>query len=94
MTGVFPADKRFPASNVKDPLAKQLFTLNTTLKSVWPENFLPPQVDQNADLPAGQMITSGSGDPAKAISLWQRVIKQWKLQHPDEFNNYRTWVNG
>jgi raffinose/stachyose/melibiose transport system substrate-binding protein len=92
-TGVFPADKRFPESMIKDPLAKQLFTL-AKQKSVWPENFLPPQVDQNADLPAGQMITSGSGTPQKAAALWDQVIQQWKTQHPDEFKNYEQWANG
>ena len=49
-TGVFPADKRFPASLVTDPIAKQLFELDQSPVSVWPENFLPPQVDGNADL--------------------------------------------
>ena len=51
-TGVFPADKRFPASHVTDPIAKQLLELDQSPVSVWPENFLPPQVDQNADLAA------------------------------------------
>ncbi len=93
-TGVFPADKRFPASNVKGVIAKQLFKFNTTGKSVWPENYLPPQVDQNADLPAGEMITSGSGTPAQAVALWKRVINQWKTQHPDEYDNYKKWASG
>jgi ABC-type glycerol-3-phosphate transport system substrate-binding protein len=92
-TGVFPADKRFSQSNIKDPVAKQLFQL-ATQKSIWTENYLPPQVDQNADLPAGQMITSGSGTPQKAAALWDQVIQQWKTQHPDEFQEYQKWANG
>jgi ABC-type glycerol-3-phosphate transport system substrate-binding protein len=93
-TKVFPADHRFAASNVKDPIARQLFKLDTTGPAVWPENFLPPQVDQNADLPAGEMITSGSGTPAQATALWVRVIKQWRQQHPDEYGNYKKWASG
>lgn len=92
-TGVFPADKRFSASNIKDPIAKQLYGL-ATQKAVWGENYLPPQVDQNADLPAGQMITSGSGTPQKAASLWEQVLQQWKTQHPDEYQHYQQWANG
>jgi raffinose/stachyose/melibiose transport system substrate-binding protein len=92
-TGVFPADKRFAESNITDPTAKQLFELDKQ-PAVWPENYLPPQVDQNADLPAGQMITSGSGTPAKAAQLWDQVIQQWKTQHPDEFQHYEQWANG
>jgi hypothetical protein len=92
-TGVFPADKRFPESQVTNPLAKKLYAL-AKQKAVWPENYLPPQVDQNADLPAGQMITSGSGTPQKAAQLWDQVIQQWKTQHPDEYKNYQQWANG
>jgi ABC-type glycerol-3-phosphate transport system substrate-binding protein len=92
-TGVFPADKRFPDSQITDPLAKQLFALDKQ-NSVWLENYLPPQVDQNADLPAGQLITSGSGSPAKASGLWDQVLGQWKTQHPDEFQKYQQWANG
>jgi raffinose/stachyose/melibiose transport system substrate-binding protein len=92
-TGVFPADKRFPVSTITNPIARQLFTLDKS-PSIWPENYLPPQVDQNADLPAGQMITSGSGTPAKAAGLWDQVIQQWKTQHPDEFQHYQQWASG
>jgi raffinose/stachyose/melibiose transport system substrate-binding protein len=92
-TGVFPADKRFPESQITDPTAKKLFEMDKSA-SVWPENYLPPQVDQNADLPAGQMITSGSGTPQKAASLWDQVIQQWKTQHPDQFQQYQKWATG
>ena len=93
-TGVFPADKRFPASLVTDPIAKQQLALDLSPVSVWPENFVPPQVDGNADLAAGELITSGSGSPADAVKLWEREIAKWKSQHPDEFKNYTKWVSG
>ena len=64
--------------NYGDPGCGTVFKLDTTGPAVWPENFLPPQVDGNADLPAGEMITSGSGTPKQAVDLWLRVIKQWK----------------
>jgi ABC-type glycerol-3-phosphate transport system substrate-binding protein len=91
-TGVFPADKRFRVSQVRDPIARQLFALDTQLPGVWPENYLPPQVDQNADLPAGEGITSGSGDPQTAVALWRRVIGQWREQHPHEWQQYAQWT--
>jgi raffinose/stachyose/melibiose transport system substrate-binding protein len=91
-TGVFPADKRFPASLVTDPIAKQQLALDKSAVSVWPENYVPPQVDGNADLAAGELITSGSGTPADAIKLWKDELAKWKAQHPDEFKNYSTWV--
>src|SRR5882724_4546842 len=39
-TGVFPADKRFPASLVTDSLAKIQLKLDQSPVSVWPENFV------------------------------------------------------
>jgi len=93
-TGVFPADKRFPDSAVKGTTARRLFELDKQPGAIWPENYLPPEVDQNADLPAGGTITSGSGTPAKAVAMWMRVLTQWKTQHPDEFENYKKWAGG
>jgi raffinose/stachyose/melibiose transport system substrate-binding protein len=93
-TGVFPADKRFPASLVTDPIAKKMLALDKSAISVWPENFVPPQVDGNADLAAGELITSGSGTPAEAVKLWQSELSKWKSQHPDEFNAYKKWASG
>jgi len=93
-TGVFPADKRFPASQVTDPLAKQLLKLDQSPVSVWPENFVPPQVDGNADLAGGELITSGSASPSAVVKLWQSELKKWKSQHPDEFRAYQKWVSG
>src|SRR5438105_12188143 len=48
-TGVFPADKRFPASLVTDPIAKKMLALDQSPPSVPPENFLPPPLDQKTD---------------------------------------------
>jgi raffinose/stachyose/melibiose transport system substrate-binding protein len=93
-TGVFPADKRFPSSLVKDPIAKQLLKLDQTPVSVWPENFVPPQVDQNADLAGGEQITSGSASPAAVAKLWVSELSKWKSQHPDEFRAYQKWATG
>ncbi len=93
-TGVFPADRRFPASLVKDPIAKKQFALDLSPVSVWPENYIPPQVDGNADLAAGELITSGAGTPADAVKLWERELDKWRREHPDEFRDYQKWVSG
>jgi raffinose/stachyose/melibiose transport system substrate-binding protein len=93
-TGAFPADKRFPVSNITDPLAKNLYQLDTAKDSIWMENYLPPSVDTNADIAAGQMILSGSGNPDQAVALWDRVVKQWRLQQASEFNQYKKWAKG
>lgn len=93
-TGAFPADKRFPASDMKDPLAQQLFKLDTATQSIWLENYLPPQVDNDADLPAGELITSRSGTPDQAVQIWDRVIAKWRTQQVPEYQQFKKWAAG
>lgn len=90
-TGAFPADNRFPVSNIKDPLAKALFALDTSGPSVWLENFIPPTIDTTADRPAGQIITSG-GTPAAAVALWSQQLTLWQSQQPTQFKQFKTWA--
>jgi raffinose/stachyose/melibiose transport system substrate-binding protein len=93
-TGAFPADKRFPVSKITDPIAKQLFGFDTTGQQIWLENYIPPDVDGNADIPAGQLITSGSGTPAQAVALWNAQIAKWQVQKPAELANFKKWAAG
>lgn len=93
ITHAFPADKQFNTSLIKDPAIKQLWNWDTTGQQVWPENYLPPMVDQNADLAGGQMITSQSGSPAKVASLWRSTLSQWKSQNPSQYHNYLKWAS-
>lgn len=93
-TGAFPADKRFPVSDITDRLARKLFELDTAKKSIWLENYLPPEVDNNADLPAGELITAKSGGPDQAVAIWNRVIHQWRTQQPQELRLFRKWAAG
>ena len=89
-TQVFPADKRFSASNVTDPVARQLYKLDVK-PSVWLENYLAPEIDGNGSQPAGELITSGSGTPAQAVSIWNKSINAWKLAHADEYQKFQQW---
>jgi raffinose/stachyose/melibiose transport system substrate-binding protein len=91
-TGAFPADKRFDVATITDPMAKQLYQLDTAKSSIWLENYLPPQVDTNADMAAGQLILSGSGGPTQAVALWERVINQWRTQQAGEYAQYQKWA--
>ncbi len=93
-TGAFPADKRFPISAITDPLAQQLYKLDTATTSVWLENYLPPQVDNDADLPAGELITSRSGSPDQAVEIWNCVIAKWRVQQVPEYQQFKKWAAG
>ncbi len=90
-TGVIAADKRFDRSLVTSPVLKQMMEWETTGPQVWLENFLPGQIDSDADLTGGQMIFSQSGTPADVAALWQRAAETWRNQHPDELTNWQNW---
>jgi raffinose/stachyose/melibiose transport system substrate-binding protein len=91
-TGAFPADNRFPVSDISDPLARELYKLDTTGKSIWLENYLPPQVDSDADLPAGELVFSGAGSPAKAAALWVTQLDEWRTEQLQQFQQFKTWA--
>jgi raffinose/stachyose/melibiose transport system substrate-binding protein len=88
-TGVVAADDRFDSSLVTIPQLQQMATYETTGPQVWLENWIPPQLDGDADIPAGQMIFSGSGTPDDAAQLWERVAALWRNVHPDELANWQ-----
>ena len=93
-TGAFPADKQFNTARITNPLAKQLYSLDTAGSSIWLENYIPPEVDSNANIPAGQLIISGSGSPAAAVALWDQQITKWQTQQPGELANFKKWAAG
>ena len=91
-TGVFPADSRFPASAVKDPLAKQLLKLDTGPKQFWLENYLPPQVDSNGVRVATQSLLSGGSSVQSTADAIARSIKQWQEQQPQQVQQMKKWA--
>ena len=93
-TGAFPADNQFPVKNITDPLAKSLYKLDTSGPSIWLDNFNPPVVDSGADIPAGQLIISGSGTPAQAVALWKQQLQLWREQQPTQYKEFVKWAAG
>jgi raffinose/stachyose/melibiose transport system substrate-binding protein len=88
-TGVVAADDRFDSSLVTTPQLQTMAKFETTGTQVWLENWIPTQLDGDGDIPAGQMIFSGSGSAADAAQLWERVAQTWRNAHPDELANWQ-----
>ena len=91
LTGVPPADDRFPVSKITNPLDKTLYQLNTTGPQVWLQNFFPPQVDLDGNVPAQQLILGGRGDGKAAANLRERAALRWRTQKKGELKNWQTW---
>jgi raffinose/stachyose/melibiose transport system substrate-binding protein len=90
-TGIFPADTSFSTSSLTTDLAKTLWKFDSTPGSVWLENYLPPSVDGDGDLPSGQVVTSG-GSAADAVSTWEKATQKWRVSNPVEVKNYAAWA--
>ncbi len=88
-TGVVAADDRFDSTLVTVPQLQQMAKFETTGQQTWLENWIPSQLDGDGDLPAGQLIFSGSGTAADAGQLWERVAGTWRAAHPDELANWQ-----
>lgn len=90
-TGIFPADTRFDQASISTALGKQLWQFDSSPGAVWLENYLPPSVDGDGDLAAGQIITSG-GTVGKAVATFKQATEKWRTQNPAEVKNYTAWA--
>jgi len=88
-TGVTPADDRFDTSLVTVPQLQTATKFDTTGSQAFLEEWLPVEIDGNADLPAGEMIFGGSGTPSDAAQLWERSAQEWRTAHPDELAGWQ-----
>jgi raffinose/stachyose/melibiose transport system substrate-binding protein len=91
LTGVPPADNRFPVGKITSALDKILYKLNTTGPQVWLQNFFPPQVDLDGNVPAQQLILGGQGDGAASAALRERAAARWRATKKNELKNWQTW---
>ncbi|MDA8357369.1 MAG: extracellular solute-binding protein [Actinomycetota bacterium] len=89
--GAFPASKEFAASKVTDPLAKQLYTLDTGKRQVWTENFWPPQVTTNGVRPALETMFTGASVTATIKSI-QQSFATWRQEQPTQLRYFTRWV--
>jgi len=93
-TGAFPADKRFDASMVKDPVMKQLYALDSGPLQLWAENYAPPQVDGQGLRTVGQALLAGSRTDRQAAAEIAQIIKAWQTQQAADFKTYTKWSGG
>ena len=90
--GAFPASSKFAASKeVTDPLAKQLYKLDTGKKQVWTENFWPPQVTTNGVRPALETMFTGASVTATIKSI-EQSFTTWRQEQPTQLRYFTRWV--
>lgn len=91
-TGVFPANTGFDQALLSTDLAKAQWELTSQPGGVWLQNYVPPAVDGDGSLAAGQIITSG-GSSSDAVQTFVAAAKKWRSQNPAEVEAYTAWSN-
>jgi raffinose/stachyose/melibiose transport system substrate-binding protein len=91
LTGVPPADDRFNTANIKAPLDKQLYKFNTTGPQIWLQNFFPPQVDLDGNVPAQQVLLGGRGNGQAAAQARERAAARWRATKKNELKNWEQF---
>lgn len=92
-TGVFPADDRFDASQIKLPQMKQMFEMVKEKPSINLENFAPSVLEEQAIFPGVQMILSGEKKPEQVAKEGQQALERWRKENPDALDNFKNWLN-
>jgi ABC-type glycerol-3-phosphate transport system substrate-binding protein len=87
---VVPADDRFDASVITNPLQRELYLRNTKGTQVWLENWIPPSFDDTANGVGGQKLMTGSS-VAEVAALWDQQAKAWREENPPSAKNYGAW---
>ncbi len=90
-TGNFPADTKFDSAGLKTEIQKTLWGLVSSPGALWLENYLPPSIDTDGDIGAGQTIVSG-GSVEEAIAVWKQAVEKWRKTNPSELKDYTTWA--
>jgi hypothetical protein len=91
-TGVLPADNRFDTSLITQPIQKQIFKWDTTVAGANLENFIPNQLDNDANMTGVQLLFTGDKTAAQLAQLSEDTINKWRTQNPDEVTNFTTWA--
>ena len=91
LTGVPPADDRFNTANIKSPLDKQLYKFNTSGPQIWLQNFFPPQVDLDGNVPAQQVLLGGRGNGQAAAQARERAAARWRATKKNELKNWQQF---
>lgn len=90
-TGSIPADDRFPASMIKLPQQKTLWSWILHRGGPYIENFIPLQLDSDGNFAGAQKIFAGDS-VSSVIALQKSVLDKWRRASPGQVLAYKNWI--
>jgi raffinose/stachyose/melibiose transport system substrate-binding protein len=91
-TNIIPADDRFDREQARSQsdLSRQLVDLSSSGPQIWLENWIPPELDDKANGPAGQVLFTG-GTVKEAAAIWDQQAEVWRSQQRDDLERWKAW---
>jgi raffinose/stachyose/melibiose transport system substrate-binding protein len=89
-TGAFPADDRFPASQITLPQQRVLFNLVRS-GSPYLENFIPTELDSKANFGQAQLLLGGNTDAKGAAQATEKIAQRIRLTQRKLIANFKKW---
>jgi raffinose/stachyose/melibiose transport system substrate-binding protein len=89
-TGAFPADDRFPASQITLPQQTVLFNLVRS-GSPYLENFIPTELDSKANFGQAQLLLGGNTDAKGAARATEKIAQRIRVTQRKLIANFKKW---
>jgi raffinose/stachyose/melibiose transport system substrate-binding protein len=89
-TGAFPADDRFPASQITLPQQTVLFNLVRS-GSPYLENFIPTELDSKANFGQAQLLLGGNTDAKGAAQATEKIAQRIRVTQRKLIANFKKW---
>jgi ABC-type glycerol-3-phosphate transport system substrate-binding protein len=90
-TGAFPADDRFDKQAITLPQQRQVFDLLLD-GAPYLENYIPTELDSQANFAHSQLVLAGSEDAQKAAEATQNVANRIRITKRSIVKNFGAWA--
>jgi raffinose/stachyose/melibiose transport system substrate-binding protein len=92
-TNTLPIDRRWDSSKAKTATDKQLVDWSRGNLTYYPANFYPYDLNENGNFVVFQGILGSDMTVDQALDTYQSVITKWRSAHPEEIQDYESWLN-
>lgn len=90
-TADLPADDRLDPALIQEEWLKNVYNEAKTNLGPWLEDWIPTQMDSEANFAGCQAIFAGE-PPEKQVERTKNVLKKWRRENPDLLEAYTKWI--
>jgi multiple sugar transport system substrate-binding protein len=87
-----PADDRFDTGLLTEEWSRQLFDTSKTNPGPWLEDWIPTQMDVEANFAGCQALFAGES-PDEQVERTRKVLEKWRRENPQLLESYTRWID-